>query len=205
MTDDEINKRVAGKDYASGSRHGMYRHGMKGTPTYKSWQHMIGRCTNPLDKRWQYYGGRGITVCPEWRDFAVFFSDMGEKPIGTSIDRIDNNGPYCKSNCQWATQKQQTRNYSRNRVFEYRGDSMVLTDWAAKVGLPFNTLRNRIDTLGWDFERAITQPPRRKNPNIPQRAICLAVIAAHKPAILQSHETPPPGPGCPPARPDVAD
>lgn len=193
------------KNYAAGERHGMYRHGMKGTPTYKTWQHIIGRCTNPRDKRWPQYGGRGIFVCPEWRDFAAFLADMGEKPEGTSIDRIDNDGPYTKENCRWATQKVQTRNYSRNVRITYKGESLVLQDWAERLNLPRNTLWNRLVTLGWDVDRAFTTPPRRKDPDTPQRAICRAVIAAHEQAILANHEPPTPGPDRAPGRPHLAD
>lgn len=75
--------------------------------TYRSWKEMRQRCKNPNSDKWKWYGGRGISVCPEWDDYTKFLADMGERPVGTSIDRIDPDGNYCKENCRWATAKQQ--------------------------------------------------------------------------------------------------
>ena len=85
-------------------------HGMSGTPTYRSWTHMRDRCRNPSNDSWDYYGGRGITICDEWHSFEQFLADMGERPEGTSIDRIDVNGNYEPSNCRWADAKTQVEN-----------------------------------------------------------------------------------------------
>lgn len=93
------------------------RHGHRLSPqnggasrTYTSWNMMLQRCTNPRNNRWDLYGGRGITVCERWKDFANFLSDMGERPPGTSIDRRNNDLGYFKDNCRWSTPKQQRAN-----------------------------------------------------------------------------------------------
>lgn len=89
-------------------------HGMKGTREYNSWRSMMKRCNNPNDKAYNHYGGRGISVCERWRKFENFYADMGGRPDGYSLDRINNNGNYEPSNCQWSTQKEQANN-RRNR------------------------------------------------------------------------------------------
>lgn len=94
----------------------MYRtHGLSRTPTHNTWVNMIQRCTNPNHTFFAEYGGRGISVCARWRDsFAAFLADMGERPEGTTLDRIDNNGHYEPQNCRWATPTTQVRNSRRS-------------------------------------------------------------------------------------------
>lgn len=75
--------------------------------TYRTWKEMRQRCSNPKRDQWQWYGGRGISVCPEWNSFETFLGDMGERPERMTLDRIDSDGNYCKANCRWATSKQQ--------------------------------------------------------------------------------------------------
>lgn len=88
------------------------KHAMHNTPTYHSWRSMIQRCTNPNSKDYLNYGGRGITVCPEWLgSFERFLADMGKRPNKRkTLDRIDVNKGYCKDNCRWATAKTQAQN-----------------------------------------------------------------------------------------------
>lgn len=86
------------------------KHGKHETEIYSTWEGMIQRCTNPSAYGWKYYGGRGITVCERWRTFEHFYADMGDKPNGLTIDRIDNYKGYEKSNCRWATWAQQAAN-----------------------------------------------------------------------------------------------
>lgn len=94
-----------------GARNSNWRGGKTAHPLYASYMDMIARCSRPTHQRWASYGGRGITVCQRWReDFWSFVADMGERPEGMSMDRIDNDGPYAPENTRWATSSQQSRN-----------------------------------------------------------------------------------------------
>lgn len=123
---------------------------------YMTWMTMRKRCTNPKAKNYDRYGGRGITVCKEWDDFTVFLLDMGERPPGTTLDRKDNDGPYCKSNCQWATLSQQNRNTVRARKLTLNGKTMNVTDWEIRLGLSQGAIWHRLKKLGWPLERALS-------------------------------------------------
>ncbi len=128
-------------------------------PEYVCWQQMNSRCFNPRNRCFPRYGGRGVTVCDRWRhDFAAFLADMGPRPSPKhSIDRIDNSGPYSPENCRWATLTEQNRNKRTNRLLTFHGETLPLSAWAERLGMPENTIRNRL-RRGWSDERTLTEP-----------------------------------------------
>lgn len=134
-------------------------HGMTKTPTYNSWRCMMRRCYAPADIGYSRYGGRGITVCRQWREsFEAFLSGMGERPSKRhQIERIDNNGNYEPENCRWATRKEQARNRRSQRSLTFDGETLCVTEWAERLGFTERQLRNRIHQ-GWPVERILTEP-----------------------------------------------
>ncbi len=110
---------------------------------------------------YKYYGERGISYDPRWEKFENFYADMGDRPAGMTIDRIDNNKGYSKENCRWATLKEQANNTSRNHKIKFQGKTQTLTQWAEEVGINRRTIGARLK-LGWSVERTLTSPVRRK-------------------------------------------
>ncbi len=108
-------------------------HGLSKTRAYLIWRKMVDRCTNPQNKAWAYYGGRGIGVCQRWRVFENFLSDMGNPPVGKMLDRTDNNKGYKQSNCRWVTRKEQMRNKRNNKFLTLNGQTMCFAAWAEKL------------------------------------------------------------------------
>lgn len=123
-------------------------HGKSGTAIYNVWQGMIARCQRVGDARWVDYGGRGITVCERWQTFENFYADMGDKPTGRSLDRIDNDGNYEPGNCRWATQKEQCSNTRRNVWLTWQGRTMHASDWAKELGVSRQRIEQRLRRFG---------------------------------------------------------
>lgn len=142
------------------SVHGYSRPGNV-APEYSVWRSMIARCENENDRGYANYGGRGIKVCKRWRtSFTAFKQDMGKRPKGMSIDRIDNDGNYEPDNCRWASKTAQARNRRDRAPVEFNGRSMFLVDWAKETGIKLATLHDRIYKHGWTIEKALTTDPR---------------------------------------------
>jgi hypothetical protein len=139
----------------SNARKRVLKHGMFGTKEYKTWESMIQRCTNPNSGSYKSYGGRGIKVCDEWiNSFENFHKDMGDRPEGMSLDRIENDKDYSPENCRWATNSQQHRNTSRVVILTFNDKSQCLLDWAKEIKVSPGTVRNRLKQ-GWDLEKII--------------------------------------------------
>jgi hypothetical protein len=133
------------------------KHGMEGTPTYNAWGHMIARCTNPNTQGYERWGGRGIKVCDEWRDFRQFYADMGDMPKGMSLDRYPNNdGNYEPGNCRWATKLEQNRNRAKTPMVEHDGKTMSVAECAELCGIKRKLLLDRLKR-GWTLDRALSR------------------------------------------------
>ncbi len=126
------------------------------TREYKSWLAMIQRCERKKDKCYHLYGKRGINVCSVWRgSFDQFLADMGARPSGMTLDRIDNNKGYDKGNCRWATNKQQANNRRNNVLLTLNGKTQTISEWADDVNIKDMTIRGR-KAKGWSDEDALT-------------------------------------------------
>ena len=125
--------------------------------TYRSWAAMIQRCTNPKKDTFHHYGGRGIIVCERWlNSFEDFLHDMGIRPDGMTMDRIDVNGNYEPENCRWATKQEQGAN-CRNSVFlTHNGKTLTLAQWGRELKIHKRTIWARINDYGWSLDRALS-------------------------------------------------
>lgn len=142
-----------------------YKHGLSHTKFDRTYFNARNRCNRLKDKRFRDYGGRGIKFL--WKSVEQFRDDMYEsylehcKKFGednTQIERINNNGNYCKENCRWATRKEQCRNTRKNNFITFNGKTFTLTDWSNITGIKITTLFQRIYHSHWSIEKAITTP-----------------------------------------------
>ena len=133
-------------------------HSRSKSPVYITWRAMINRCTNPNSDGFPQYGGRGIKVCDRWAKFENFLADMGDRPGGCTIDRIDVNGDYTPNNCRWAVADTQNNNRRNTLHLTHNGVTKPLQHWAREIGMAPRTLRSRIFVQGWSVDSAITKP-----------------------------------------------
>lgn len=134
-------------DYSRRHGHASTKHGV--SDEYRAWAEMKKRCSDTGHISYKNYGGRGIRVCPEWdTSFETFLEDMGKKPIGTSLDRINTNADYSKSNCRWADRKTQMRNKRNNVLATIGSVTQTLAAWCEQLNIPYNRAYYRIVTKG---------------------------------------------------------
>lgn len=139
-------------------RRGNPTHGQCYTRVYKIYAKILRRCYKEYDPAYKNYGGRGITMCDEWRNSFVAFSEWAYShgySDDLSIDRIDNNKGYSPDNCRWATTYEQANNTRKNRVYTMNGETKTLSQWCRDYNAPYNRIHARLNA-GWSFEEAIT-------------------------------------------------
>jgi len=135
-------------------------HGMRHSSEYTVWLGMKNRCLNPREPGFVHYGGRGITICQDWIDsFMAFYQDMGKRPPRRSLDRIDNDGPYCKENCRWATNRTQANNTRANHLITANGITHTMAEWMDIVHLSRSVITDRLNR-GWTPEDTLFTPVR---------------------------------------------
>jgi hypothetical protein len=132
-------------------------------PEYDIWCGIIKRTENPNAVSYPNYGGRGIKMSPQWRNsFEQFYADMGKRPTPEhELERRNNNGPYAKDNCRWATHTEQAHNKRNNRWITFNGETLCWSDWGRRLGTSAGTIQGRIK-LGWSVEQAVTTPVGRR-------------------------------------------
>lgn len=139
------------------------KHGMYKSPIYKVWATMRNRCSRPNIPEYRNYGARGIKVCRRWQKFENFYADMGPRPPGATIERIDNDGPYSPKNCRWATRREQAQNKRNNRWLTLGKRTQTMKEWADEIGVNPAAILYRINA-GWSNEAILTTPkPEQSN------------------------------------------
>lgn len=140
-----------------------FKHGMSKSREHRIWKSMTQRCYNPKAPSYKQYGARGITICKRWREsFAAFLQDMGRCKPDESIDRKNNDGPYCKRNCRWASYVQQCSNTRRSKFIQFNGVRHTQAEWSRKTKIPPMTIIMRL-RRGWSVKRTLTTPTGRKS------------------------------------------
>lgn len=153
-----------------GENNSNYSHGLSKTRIYRTYNHMKDRCFRENDKAYKHYGGRGITICPEWlgKDgFIRFYNWAIENGYSDNltIERKDVNGNYCPENCCWIPFKKQMSNRTNQNTIEYNGETRYLTEWANILGISQDTLWKRIFQSGWGVDKAFKTPANMREPS----------------------------------------
>ena len=126
---------------------------------------MRQRCHYPGSIGYKNYGERGICVCDRWMNsFENFYADMGDRPEGKSLERIDNDGDYCPENCKWASRSEQGTNQRTNRLLTHNGETMTLAQWSRRTGLSKHVISRRIK-IGWSISKALDTPLHQTRKN----------------------------------------
>lgn len=138
---------------------GAKAHGHSTTKFYYVWGDMKKRCSNPKHPAYKYYGAKGIQIDLKWNNFMNFYTDMHEGYTeGLTLDRIDNNKNYCKSNCRWVTMREQNINKSNNRRITFAGRTQTTREWSEEIGIKRYVLSDRLNKYGWSVEKALFMP-----------------------------------------------
>lgn len=148
------------------SRQAITTHGKSKTRLFSIWQNVKRRCYNPNFKHFHYYGGRGISMCDEWRnDFNSFYkwSTSNGYDSHLTLDRINSNGNYEPNNCRWLTRKEQSNNTRRNHVFTINNESKTIAQWCELYNVPYERVRQRVMNYDWNILDALTTPPLKRN------------------------------------------
>jgi transposase len=168
-----IKRRDCGCQAGTKRREKRKTHGRASERIYRTWNSMVSRCTNPKNSSYFRYGGRGISVCEKWRKFQGFYEDMGDKPYeGATLERIDNNGPYSKENCKWATMKEQCNNRRTNTIISINGKDHTLEQASIVLGLNRQTVSTRL-SRGIPLDQALQEKSAPRKLNIDGRELTL--------------------------------
>lgn len=168
----------ASEQFRTGARVMSYKNtgrlgGLSQSAQYNAYKTMLNRCYNPNSIQYEDYGGRGIFVCDDWRfDYAKFYKDMGPRPEGMSIERLNVNDGYYPANCRWATFKEQARNKRNTILIEHNGETLSMADWADILGVSYNYLAKRRQ-MGRDMNKLITDLMERNNMKIEDQQPCI--------------------------------
>lgn len=145
-------------------------HGKSKTAVHHAWRQMFQRCENPKDAAYHNYGARGITIDSRWRDFEIFYADMGDRPDPKmTVERIDNEKGYGPTNCKWATRKEQLNNRRGNLMIEAFGKRQSITRWAEEYAMPTSTIKNHIYRARMTPEEALSMPTQDGYKYLPVR------------------------------------